>query len=214
MLIGRIERLCGSGCIVGWALDKHRPLQPMPVQVRDARHLLIASGLAHHYRDAPDPGAGWHEFRLLSCIEVTKLKRRKLSLWHADSGERIARSRCIPMAPVPPVDGPVDGPADRKDAEHFIDDPTTLDAPEQLTSLTDLFRRYQQQRGVETFVRCCYAYVLGRPADPAGLCDYALQLRTRALEPHEVLLSLLSSVEFRERRTRLPAPWCAAFPFK
>lgn len=206
MLMGKIERLCGSGCIVGWALDTHRPLQPIPVQVRDARHLLLASGLAHHYREASDPAAGWHEFRLLPSIEVAKLKRRKLSLWHADSGECIARSCRIPITPSAPADG--------NEAEHLIDDPTTLDTPEQLTRLTGVFRRHQQQCGVETFVRCCYAYVLGRPADHAGLCDYAMQLRTGALQPHEVLLNLMASVEFRERRTRLPAPWCAAFPFK
>ena len=191
---------------MGWALDTHCPLQPMTVQVRDTHHLLLASGLAHHYREASDPTAGWHEFRLLPSIEVTKLKRRTLSLWHADSGERIARSRRIPITSSPPANG--------NNAGHLIEDPTTLDAPEQLTSLTGVFRRYQQQRGVETFVRCCYAYVLGRPADHAGLCDYAVQLRMGVLQPHQVLLSLMSSVEFRERRTRLPAPWCAAFPFK
>ena len=88
------------------------------------------------------------------------------------------------------------------------------------------FTRYFQQRGygvqvaasaaagLEAFVRAGYVYVLGRPADHAGMSAYVTRLGNQSITPWDFIKELYDSAEFNAAPRLLAAPSEPGFAFR
>jgi hypothetical protein len=206
MLRGHIDVLLSAGYIHGWAFDSDRPEKPLNVLITDKAGSIVASGLAHHYREdlvEAGCGVGWCEFRL-RVSSVSSLRRQALTLVEAQSRLEIARADKIAYQE--------SGEIDVRSVEKLIlTDPTMTYHVDQLKGCDGLFRNFIRERGVEAFVRAAYVYMLARQADPSGLKRYGRMIRTGALSPFALLGILADSEEFRSRPRLLGAPTAAAF---
>jgi hypothetical protein len=206
-LRGYIDGVTPIGVIEGWALDEQMSWRPLHVKIR-CKGEWIASGLAHHHREdllALQIGTGWCGFRLRSDRSADEIRHATLYLVGI-SGVIIVKSENIALLP--------DIHQDLSSVEDVIAaDPTVVRSVEHLRGCEPLFTQYIRSRGIDAFVRVAYVYMLGRPADEAGLRLYGNRLRRGTHHPFDLLQILAASEEFLARRPELVAPTQSSFPF-
>lgn len=207
-LRGHLDAFTTTGYLEGWAYDKNAVERPLHLEVlRNGEP--IASGLAHRYRsDLVDAGCGtgWCAFRLRFEEPISRLKTGIYVLRDLCSRVEFCETRDLRLMPdgadeIPTVDALLD------------EDPTVAVSIEQLRGCGEIFNRYIQVEGVESFVRCMYSYILNRPADVAGATLYASHIRRSTLTPFQIAEALADSDEYRSRKPALAAPTVPGFPF-
>ena len=207
-LCGHLDSITSSGFAEGWAYDTKDPLRPLHLSVmRDGQE--IASTLAHHYRtDLMEAGCGggWCAFRARLSVPVKRALDTPLDLTDFKTGDIIhhqVKPRFLE-----------DAVGDFTSVEQVVaNDPTLLGPLVRLSGCNGVFNEFIKRRGVETFVRAAYVYILSRPADAEGINTYTRLIRQSMLEPFGLLSVLADSDEFRSRTRMLGAPNTPAFPF-
>ncbi len=207
-LCGHLDSITSSGFAEGWAYDTKDPLRPLHLSVLRNK-AEIASTLAHHYRaDLMEAGCGggWCAFRARLAITVKQALGTPLDLIDHRTGE-IIHNRVKPRFLE-------DSVGEFTSVEQVVaNDPTLLGPLARLSGCNGVFNEFIKRRGVETFVRAAYVYILSRPADAEGISTYARLIRQSMLEPYGLLCVLADSDEFRSRIRMLGAPNTPAFPF-
>ena len=209
MIRGHLDALTPAGFAEGWAYDDAAPDGVATVRVQDPDGAELGLGFANLYRgDLAEVGFrhGWCAFRLRLARPTEALRGLRLSLHDAASGAEI---HATDVWRIREAAEPVGTTVEAVVAQ----DPTVLRSIQQLQGCGDLLARFVQAHGIEAFIRTAYAYVLGRPADPAGQAAYDRMLRIGALTPFGLLLLLADSVEFREQPRLLPSPAAPGFVF-
>jgi len=209
MLKGYLDVVTSSGHIEGWAYDSADVFGAVRVRITadDSRELGV--GRAHRYREdlaGAGHAGGWCAFRIRLAASTGV---RSFGLVAAD---REGREVVLQRRPVPYAvreDAPI-----RSLAELFGSDPTLITSLEQLRGCNSLFERFIEVKGSASFVRAVYVYLLGRPADTSGLRGYETYLRSKRVNPFELLLTIADSDEYRSRPRYHWAPTAAAFPFR
>jgi hypothetical protein len=207
---GHIDSVTSSGLVEGWGYDEQRPGQPLLIGVLDAADAEIAAGLANLYRrDLAEArhAYGWCHFRLRLTPDVSDVRDKPLKLV-----AKISRSVLFGPQTVGYIETPEYAVASV--AEIVAVDPTTLASLDQIDGCDDIFDDYIKARGVESFVRAAYVYVLGRSIDAEGLVLYNRLLRQKRMTPYAMLRTLADSAEFRSRPRSLMAPTSQGFPFR
>jgi hypothetical protein len=209
MVRGWLDELTSAGHVTGWAVDNAALDRPLAIAILDAAGTEIAWGLAHGYRaDLADAGigTGWCGFRVRLSVPARPLRRAPLSLVDRTTGTPLHRAD--PPRYTEEADPPIATVAELVDA-----DPTIIGDITQLRGCEPLFSAYIKARGVNAFIRAAYVYVLGRPADEAGLARYGGLIRKAALLGYDLLAILADSDEFRARPRALASPSVSSFPF-
>lgn len=209
MLRGNLDAVTSSDHVLGWAYDTDEPLQPLHVCIVTDEGMEVAHGLAHEFReDLARAGCagGWCSFRLRSIVSGS-LPWQDLSVIDARSRNRITRRSRLPYV------------TSEETHHQSIDellacDPTVIRSLDQLGGLNEVFVSFCDKFGVEAYVRAAYIYLLGRPADAAGLKGYRRHLQAGNGTPYELLRAIADSAEYRSRPRRLCAPTAAGFPFR
>jgi hypothetical protein len=209
MLRGHLDALTRNGFAEGWAFDEAAPVGSLAVRLFGPEEELLAEGLANLHRgDLAEVGfrLGWCAFRLRLARGAETLAGARLSLRAAESGAEIAATDTWRLRDAP------DGPLTTIEAVTAAD-PTTLRAVHQLSGCGPLLEAFIAKHGVQGFLRAAYGYVLGRPADAAGLASYERLLRLGAVTPFGLLVLLADSEEFRREPRLLAAPPEPGFVF-
>jgi hypothetical protein len=206
---GRIDAITSSGYVEGWAFDPAKPLRPLTVSVL-AGQREVAQGVANLYRwDLVDGqcGTGWCAFRLKLSGSVSRLRRQGLALWD------LARQTEIQEADAAVALADDQEPALVTLEDIIADDPTVVQAIEQLRGCASVFSDFIATEGVDEFIRAVYVYVLGRPVDAAGLALYRPTLQDGSLSPYGLLKILYDGEEFQSAPRQLIAPPEPGFVF-
>jgi hypothetical protein len=152
-------------------------------------------------------GSGWCAFRLRLSVAPERLLEKTVTLFDLVTQEPFYQSVCsVILAESELILSTLE--------EIQLADPTTLQSIDQLKGCTTVFSEFIEAEGVGAFVSRAFAYVVGRPADEAGLAGYVAALRSAALSPYEVLHALSESEEFRRAPNMLIAPTEPGFPFR
>jgi hypothetical protein len=207
-LHGHFDSVTSSGFALGWALDADLPLRPLAISILSDGD-EVAAALANCYREdlaEAGHGAGWCAFRARLALPPNEAQQRTLVLVESVS-------RTVIHIPTPLKYEEDSAPAITSLSDLLASDPTLLGPLDRLQGCRPVFETYIDRRGIESFVRAAYVYMLGRPADTEGIVTYARLLRQAMLEPVDVLLALSESNEFRGRAHMLSAPNTPAFPF-
>jgi hypothetical protein len=209
MIRGHLDALTPAGFAEGWAYDDATPDGVLTVRVQDPAGEELGLGFANLFRgDLAEVGFrhGWCAFRLRLSRPTEALRGARLSLHEATSGAQIHATDAWRIREAAEPTGTA--------VEAVVaQDPTVLRSVQQLQGCADLFARFVARHGQTEFIRTAYAYVLGRPADAAGLASYERMLRIGALTPFGLLLLLADSVEFREQPRLLASPADPGFVF-
>ncbi len=210
MLRGHIDALTSSGYIEGWAFDDEAPLQPLVVCVM-AGSAEVALGIASRYRwDLAEDGGfgtGWCAFRLRVSGPAEALRDQPLALLEASAQIEIQ----------PPVAATLAEDSDMNLSELdaiVLADPTLVHRIEQLSGCGRVFADFIAAAGLEAFVRAGYVYVLGRPADHAGMSAYVTRLGNQSIAPWDFIKELYDSAEFNAAPRLLAAPSEPGFAFR
>lgn len=209
MIRGHLDALTPAGFAEGWAFDDAMPGGALTVQILDAHGEELGLGFANLFRgDLAEVGFrhGWCAFRLRLSRGTEELRGARLSLRDAASGAEIHATDAWRIREA------ADQTCNTVEAV-VAQDPTVLRSVQQLQGCADLLLRFAARHGTTEFVRTAYAYMLGRPADPAGLAAHERMLRTGALTPFGVLLLLAEGAEFREQPRMLASPADPGFVF-
>jgi hypothetical protein len=209
MLRGHLDALTLNGFAEGWAFDEAAPGVGLGVRLHGPEGEVLAEGVANLHRgDLAEVGfrLGWCAFRLRLARPTAALAGARLVLRAAATGAEIAATDAWRLRDAP------DGPLASIEAIAAAD-PTTLRSVQQLSGCAPLFEAFIAAHGVPAFLRAAYGYVLGRPADPAGLASYERLLRIGAVTPFGLLLLLAESEEFRREPRLLATPAEPGFVF-
>jgi hypothetical protein len=209
MLRGHLDALTRNGFAEGWAFDDAAPAGSLAVRLHGPDEAALGEGLANLHRgDLADIGyrLGWCAFRLRLSRRPEELAGTRLVLRAAETGAEIAASDGWRLRDAP------DGPLATIDAVTAAD-PTTLRAVHQLSGCGPLLDAFIARHGMQGFLRAAYGYVLGRPADAAGLASYERLLRLGAVTPFGLLALLAESEEFRREPRLLATPVEPGFVF-
>lgn len=209
MLKGYLDVVTSSGHIEGWAYDSEDVFGAVRVRITADEGREIGVGSAHRYReDLAEAGyaGGWCAFRI-RLAESTGVRTFGLIATDRKGREVLLQRRPVPYAvgedsPICSLSG------------LFESDPTIISSLQQLRGCNPLFEQFIEANGSESFVRAVYVYLLGRPADTAGLKAYETHLRSKRVNPFELLLTIADSDEYRSRPRYHWAPTEPAFPFR
>lgn len=208
MIRGHLDAITRNGFAEGWAYDDAAPHRSLGVRLLAPDGALLGEGLAHLHRgDLAEVGFrwGWCAFRLRLARPAAELAGLRLTLRAEDGTEIITtdtwRLREAPDGPIGSVEAAVAA------------DPTMLRSIHQLSGCAPLFEAFIKRHDLDGFVRAAYGYVLGRPADPAGLASYERLLRNGAITPFGLLVLLADSDEFKREPRLLAAPPEPGFVF-
>jgi hypothetical protein len=206
---GALDVITPDGFIEGWAWDREDDYDtPIIDIVHDGE--VIATGPAHRFRaDLLDAGVGhgWYGFRCRPARSFEIGKSYSLTLVARKTGEVVAGPTELEMA-----EDSEPGILSVADILHGSGSPIIVS--DQLKGTIAAIRRFIATNGVEQFVDYGYCYVLGRPADPGGLRNYARLIAEEALAPLRFLSELIGSEERRASSWRMIPPSDPAFPFK
>lgn len=209
MIRGHLDALTPGGFAEGWAFDDAAPDAVLMVRLLGPDAAELARGLANLHRgDLAEVGFrhGWCAFRLRLARPTEALRGARLALCDAATGAEIHATDAWRIREAAEPDGAT--------VESVVaQDPTVLRSIRQLEGCSGIFAGFLARHGIPAFIRTAYAYVLGRPADAAGLASYERMLRNGALTPFGLLLLLADSGEFREAPRQLAAPVDAGFVF-
>ncbi len=209
MLHGHLDTVTSSGYVEGWAFDEAVPLRPVAVSV-DIDGTELAGGLANRYRwdlVTAGCGTGWTAFRLKLSRPAGALAGETVTLraWPED----------IALVQSSSVNQSDDDTYVITSLDDLIrSDPTQVHDIAQLHGCGRLFDDFIDAVGIDAFVRTAYLYVLGRPADPAGMASCLASLRRGSVKPYDLLKLLHDRDEFRAEPRRLAAPPEPGFPFR
>lgn len=209
MLRGHLDALTRNGFAEGWAFDDAAPDGSLAVRLHGPEDEMLGEGLANLHRgDLAEIGyrLGWCAFRLRLSRSPGELAGARLVLRAAEGGAEIAASETWRLRDAP------DGPLATIEAVTAAD-PTTLRSVHQLSGCGPLLDAFIARHGMQGFLRAAYGYVLGRPADAAGLASYERLLRTGAVTPFGLLALLAESEEFRREPRLLATPVEPGFVF-
>ncbi len=209
MLRGHLDALTRHGFAEGWAFDDAAPEASLAIRLHGPDDAPLAEGVANLHRgDLADVGfrLGWCAFRLRLARPVEELAGARLVLRAAATGAEIAATDAWRLRDAP------DGPLASIEAIAAAD-PTTLRSVQQLSGCAPLLQAFIERHGLPAFLRAAYGYVLGRPADPAGLASYERLLRIGAVTPFGLLVLLAESEEFRREPRLLATPVEPGFVF-
>jgi hypothetical protein len=209
MLRGHLDALTLNGFAEGWAFDEAAPGVGLGVRLHGPEGEVLAEGVANLHRgDLAEVGfrLGWCAFRLRLSRGAETLAGARLSLRAAETGAEIAATDKWRLRDAP------DGPLTTIEAVTAAD-PTTLRTVHQLSGCGPLFDAFIAKHGMQGFLRAAYGYVLGRPADAAGLASYERLLRLGAVTPFGLLVLLAESEEFRREPRLLATPAEPGFVF-
>jgi Domain of unknown function (DUF4214) len=210
MLRGFLDAVTSSGHVEGWAYDTASPLRPLTVGILNDRGVELGWCTASRYRDdlaTANCAAGWCAFRIRLGQPFRCVAGEGMTLIERHSGKHIIR-RC-PMSYISLNEAPIDNIADL-----MASDPTCISSLAQLRGCNELFGTIIKTRGIVEFVRTAYLYVLSRSADPSGLKAYAKHYESNSMLPHELLIILADSDEYRSKARRHCIPTNPAFPFR
>lgn len=202
MIRGHIDALTAGGFAEGWAYNQAAEDAVVAVRVVAPDGAELGRGLANLYRgDLSEIGyrQGWCAFRLCLSRTPEQLRGARLALRDVATDSEICATDAWRLRNV------ADPACDSVEAV-IQQDPTVLRSILHLQGGAEAIARFVARHGVADFIRTAYAYVLGRPADAAGLAGYERMLRIGALTPFGLLLHLAESNEFRERPRLLASP--------
>ena len=208
-LKGYLDVVTSSGHIEGWAYDCEDVFGAVRVRITADDGSEIGVGSAHRFReDLAEAGhaGGWCAFRIRLVVS-TGVRTFGLVVTDPKGHEIVLQRRAVPYAvredsPICSLSGLLES------------DPTVITSLEQLRGCNLSFEQFIEAKGSESFVRAVYVYLLGRPADAAGLNAYETHLRARRVSPFELLLTVADSEEYRSRPRFHWAPTAPAFPFR
>jgi hypothetical protein len=209
MTRGHLDGLVSAGFFEGWAYDEASPAKPSLVSIVDDDGAEVAAGFAHLFRAdlaQANLGLGWCAFQLRTNDVISRLRKAAFRLIERNTGRLLHETSAIKYHEA--GDRLLNSVADVAGL-----DPTCIRSVEELYGCHQLFNDFIKSRGVETFVRTAYVYILARPADPEGLSHYGKLIRRGAISPFMMLQTLSESQEFQSRPRLLAAPNVTGFPF-